>query len=97
MSFQLLSEHTRVARTQHRCIWCGESIVPGERYRDERSVYDGSMQKHRWHLECDEAGAVHFSEGDSEFSPHENDRPPSAGALEYASWDCADLFQRRLH
>ena len=96
MSYALLSEAMRVARKPHRCIWCGEFILAGERYRDERSAYDGSMQKHRWHPECDEAGSQYFSEVDSEFSPHENERPPTAAALEFASWDCALLAQGRL-
>lgn len=46
MSYTLLSRNTRTAQKQHRCIWCGEDILPGESYVDERSVFDGDFQKH---------------------------------------------------
>lgn len=96
MTYHLLSDRTRTAKKRHICIWCGEAIEPGTRYREERSVYEGNMQLHRWHLECDEAGAQHFREVDSEFFPHENERPPTPGELEYRSWDMAALPQYRL-
>ena len=75
MGYTLLSEAFPVARKQHRCIWCGEHIEPGEKYRAERSVFDGSMQNHHWHLECDEASTDHFLTNGPEFEPHENERP----------------------
>lgn len=79
MSYTLLSESFPVARKQHRCIWCGEAILPGEKYRSERSVFEGDMQNHKWHLECDEAATAEWSEGaDAEFSPHDNERPAKA-------------------
>ena len=80
MSYTLLSEATRIARKQHRCIWCGEAIAPGEKYRDERSVYDGELQRHRWHPECDEQFGVELAYeggGSMEFSAYDNERPAS--------------------
>jgi hypothetical protein len=78
MTYTLLAEATRTARKRHRCIWCGQHIEPGETYRDERSVYDGELQHHRWHPECDEQFSVELAYeggGDLEFSPYDNERP----------------------
>lgn len=77
MSYTLLSESWPVARKQHRCIWCGQRIEPGEKYRRERSVYDGAMQDHKWHPECDEQFGIECAAegGNLEFSPHDNERP----------------------
>jgi hypothetical protein len=74
--YSLLSESFPVARKTHRCIWCGESIPSGEKYRHERSVYDGSMQDHKWHLECDADFAEGLRNGDDqEFIPYNAERP----------------------
>ena len=80
MSYTLLSESWPIARKQHRCIWCGQHIEAGEKYRRERSVYDGDMQNHKWHQECNAAAAEYFRQGEDEFSPHENERPPKLDA-----------------
>jgi hypothetical protein len=77
VSYALLSESWPIARKQHRCIWCGQHIEPGEKYRRERSVYDGEMQDHKWHPECDADAAVQFRDGEEEFAPYENERPPA--------------------
>jgi len=95
--YTLLSEKRRVARKHHLCIWCGQAIAVGQHYLDERSIYDGQMQHHRWHPECCEAAHAGWANGeDAEFTPHENDRPPSAGDVEVDSWDSAVLLQGRL-
>lgn len=74
--YTLLGETFPVARKRHRCIWCGESILPGEKYRRERSVYDGSMQDHKWHVECDAAFVEDLNDGgDQEFIPYSAERP----------------------
>jgi hypothetical protein len=79
MSYSLLSESFPVARKQHRCIWCGETIPVGLKHRHERSVYDGGMQDHRWHMECDAAFKEDLrSGGDDEFIPHSAERPQVA-------------------
>jgi hypothetical protein len=77
MSYTLLAERFPVARKAHRCIWCGESILVGEKYRNERSVFEGEMQHHHWHMECSEACAQeNRDEGCSyEFSRWDNERP----------------------
>lgn len=76
MSYTLLSKTEPIARKDHKCIWCGQKIPKGEQYLAERSVYDGEMQNHHWHMECwsaskDEMGYT----GDWEFGPYENERP----------------------
>lgn len=74
--YRLLSCVTRTARKPHRCIWCGEAIETGAKYIDERSVYDGRMQRHRWHPECLPACHAALREaGDEGFTAHENERP----------------------
>lgn len=76
MSYTLFSLIDRRAAKNHRCIWCGEEIERGERYRDERSVYDGNIQRHRWHPECQVDSENYFREsGEEEFDPYENERP----------------------
>lgn len=73
-NYQLIKERFRIARKGHRCIWCGELIMKGERYRHEISKYE-ELQNLRWHLECNSAAAEYFQSGEEEFTPHENDRP----------------------
>ncbi len=75
MSYRLLSEHVRTARKHHKCIWCGQEIVVGEKYIHEKSVYDHQMQNHSWHPECNSAADEYFALGEEEFTPYENDRP----------------------
>lgn len=76
MSYALLSETTPKARKEHRCIWCAETILEGERYRREKSIYDGNMQNHAWHLECSEAAIDEFNEAPEEdFAAGDNERP----------------------
>lgn len=85
------TEHRAAKR--HRCIWCGEHIEQGERHCRQSGVFYGEFQTNRWHLECWDA--AEFSV-DDEFMPHENERPLSAAAMEFASWDCVLLLQGRL-
>lgn len=75
MSYQLIRETFPCARVKHRCIWCGESILIGEKHRREISKYD-ELQDFRWHLECCGAAQDYFIDThESEFSAYENDRP----------------------
>lgn len=76
MSYRLFEMKTRKAAKQHRCIWCGQRIAIGESYDDERSVYDGNVQRHRWHPECRTfASDEIFEMGEEEFTPWDNERP----------------------
>lgn len=76
MTYHLFSMTERIAAKRHRCIWCGEAINPGEKYSDERSVYDGDIQRMRWHHECRDAAEQGWRDGeDAEFCPHSAERP----------------------
>lgn len=74
MMYQLIKERFLVARKQHKCIWCGERILIGEKHRHEISKYEG-LQDFRWHLECNDAAIDYFLTGENEFSEYENERP----------------------
>jgi hypothetical protein len=77
--YTLLAEAFPAAKKAHRCIWCGESIPIGEKHRHEKSIYCGTFQDHRWHLECrDAANAELFDQGEEEFAPFDNERPVRA-------------------
>lgn len=61
---ETISDEWRKARKPHRCIWCGEPIAIGERYRHWRGKFEGEVQTNDWHKECDDAAdAEHLSEG----------------------------------
>ncbi|WOB06510.1 hypothetical protein [Piscinibacter gummiphilus] len=76
MSYILFSMTERKAAKRHRCIWCGEHIEPGDTYSDERSVYDGEIQRMRWHPECRADAEDGWKNGaDEEFMPHCAERP----------------------
>ena len=76
MSYMFFSMINRKARKAHRCIWCGQAIKPGEHYIDERSLYDGRIQRHRWHPECKDAADEYYRDfNEEEFSPYDNERP----------------------
>lgn len=81
MGYALISERAHKAFKRYRCIWCGESILPGQQYVREFSTYCGDIQRHNWHPECKGAAEDFFrEEGEDEFSPYENERPMTAGA-----------------
>lgn len=71
MRYELIRESFPVAAKDHRCIWCGETILKNTKHRYEISRF-GDLQNHRWHLECNEA--ADFSDG-PEFEAYENQRP----------------------
>lgn len=74
MSYTLLKETYPKARKRHVCIWCGEKIEQDEIYRREKSVFDGGIQDHKWHLNCDEDAQETLCL-DETFIPYSNDRP----------------------
>ena len=74
MIYSLLSETWPIAKKRHRCIWCGEPILTGDKYLREKSVFDGHMQNHAWHPECDEDSKDYFRH-ENEFSAYSAERP----------------------
>ncbi len=87
--YRLISESYQKARKQHKCIWCGEKIVIGEKYRREASFYD-EFQTHNWHMECNAAAQIEFGHGEVEFSPHENPRGGHSDDSPMHCWSCQD-------
>jgi hypothetical protein len=63
------------ARREHRCEWCGQKILKGEKHYKFNGVWQGDFQNWRMHTECSEAWDQE-NEGDG-FSPFENQRPES--------------------
>ena len=50
-----MSAHTstkRKARKEHACYWCGEPILIGEQYMDEKGIGDDGSYGYRMHVEC---------------------------------------------
>jgi hypothetical protein len=78
MNYVLMSEKFPVAAKEHKCIWCGEKILKGERHRFETSISDGQWWNNRWHLECDDDAkeCAAYEGGPFEFSPYSAPRPP---------------------
>ena len=75
MDYALLSDTFPKARKEHQCIWCGEKILTGEKYRREISVYCQEIQDQAWHLECVEDCRALNGMEDFEIYPGENERP----------------------
>ena len=78
MYYELIAESFPKARKPHKCVWCGEHIQHGETYRYEFSKWDGDLQVHKWHLECDQAFKFELDaseEHELEFDPFVNVRP----------------------
>jgi hypothetical protein len=80
MSYTELSRSIRTAHKEHRCIWCPEKILPGEKYEHVVSVYDGQWQHHDFHPECAKAAGVVARDegGECEIHPHECQRGTGA-------------------
>lgn len=70
---------TPVARREHRCEWCGQKILVGEKHFKFSGVWEGEFQNWRMHTECEEARSKEDEYGDG-FSPFENDRPIKVSA-----------------
>ena len=73
-------------RKEHTCIWCGKPIRIGDEYHDERGVYDGNIQRQRWHPNCLLfAQEECFSQGEEEFDPWDNLPPTQEWLDKYAA------------
>ena len=96
MSYTFISLRSTRAAKRHRCIWCGERIERGEQYLRVIGKFEGDLLSDPYHLECREAAQADFDDGEDEFCPYDNERPPTPGQIEYDSWDCALLAQGRI-
>lgn len=50
-----LGSGTRVARKDHKCDYCGQTIAPAQRYAWWKHVEDGGFFNGHAHLECQDA------------------------------------------
>jgi hypothetical protein len=64
---------TRKARTEHRCTWCGQKILQGEKYLRWASYDGGYCDTNKMHPECHEAACDGLS--DFEYVLYEGERP----------------------
>lgn len=64
-----------IAKKEHRCTWCGQKILKGEKYSKWKSV-DDSWFTSKMHAECHTAAndENHYW-GDYEYVPFDNERP----------------------
>ena len=66
-----LSASMPVARKEHWCSWCGETIRKGEKYDRWNGVHCGEFQSSALHTECAQA----FRDSDwDEYYPGEQER-----------------------
>ena len=64
------------AARPHKCEWCGETILAGEKHPQFVGKWEGEFQNWRMHWECYEATSKDdLSEG---FTPYEHDRGTNA-------------------
>lgn len=47
-----LDSKQRVARKTHKCNFCGDSILKGQKYDWQKLVFDGVLYEWKSHLEC---------------------------------------------
>jgi len=83
----LIAHRKPAARREHRCQWCGEPIVKGEKHRLTVYCLDGKIVSDRLHDECHEAFQGEFeyygSWTELGFDPYANDRgqPAKEGTI----------------
>ena len=75
MSWTTLSESTPVARKDHKCSWCGQTIPRATRYAYSSGIWEGRMVVNKMHPECDEAAAADYRMYGEGFTPYDNERP----------------------
>lgn len=69
-----------VARKNHRCEWCGESIPAGEKYVRYVGMWESEFQNWAMHQECHDAASMSDDIYDG-FAPFEAERPEKADYL----------------
>ena len=71
MSYTFLAESKPKAAKEHRCIWCGETILKGEIHVQQSGVFDGELQENRFHYDCHPAMQTDLRESrEDEFEPY---------------------------
>lgn len=49
---EVLREQRPVAKKVHYCGFCGEKILPGQKYIRQTNVYDGCIGDFKSHIDC---------------------------------------------
>lgn len=62
-----------IGRKDHKCEWCGETILTGTLHQHFTGKWQGDFQNWRMHCDCFD----YYSENndDEGFYPYENERP----------------------
>ena len=60
------------AGKEHRCEWCGETILCLEKHAHYVGKWDGEFQNWRMHRECYDDASDELEDG---FMPYEHERP----------------------
>lgn len=64
----------RVARRRHTCSWCGQVIIPKERYAYWCWLDGHNASTVKMHEECNDACNAEL-DSDETFEPYQNERP----------------------
>ena len=79
MGFELLRESTQVARKEHKCVWCGEIILKGEKYHSRTYIFEG-LQSDKTHNDCNSVmNKIDWNYYDNGFYPYNFTRGTNKG------------------
>lgn len=79
MSWTFLRQIEIVAKKEHKCLLCGESIIPKEIYRQRIGASDGKIITMKMHRECEIATQKWDNEDWETFDVFSFDRPCQRG------------------
>ena len=71
--YQNLTHKDVVARKEHRCDWCGETIKKGEKYHYETFVFEGKVYDWHSHLSCSRVVSAIWDYVDPDYGMSEDD------------------------
>lgn len=66
MCYESIGTSQPTARKAHRCFWCGESILKGEKHSKVAGKFEGEFQSIRLHNECSAASNVFHAKNPGE-------------------------------
>lgn len=66
-----INESSHIARNEHRCLFCGDVIKVGERYKAWTFAYGGKVTTDKYHENCAYAIQQNCDSGDEEYSTTE--------------------------
>lgn len=63
----------KTAKKNHRCTYCGDPIISGDKYYSWVSIDDGKFFRSKMHPECVDGLDVDY-EGENTYHPYYNER-----------------------